>query len=81
MLDGKTVKATIVESFMGVFGFNEKNVIIEKKLFPKDPVKTAERLRKLEEGKLLEEIIALVKALQTEGYTHFVFENQELARS
>jgi nucleolar protein 56 len=81
MLDGKTVKATIVESFMGVFGFNEKNVIIEKKLFPKDPVKTAERLRKLEEGKSLEEIIALVKALQTEGYTHFVFENQELARS
>jgi nucleolar protein 56 len=81
MLDGKTLKATIVESVMGVFGFNEQNVIIEKKLFPKDPVETAECLRKLEEGKSLEEITTLIKALQTKGYTSFVFENQELARS
>ncbi len=81
MLDGKTVKATIVESVIGVFGFNEKNEIIEKKLFPKDPIETAELLRKLEEGKSLEEMTTLIKELQTKGYTSFVFENQELARS
>ena len=77
----KKVKATIVESFIGIFGFNEKNLIIEKNLFPKDPVETAERLRKLEEGKSPEEIVDLVKKLQTKGYTSFVFEDQKLARS
>ncbi len=80
-MDGKLVKATIVESVIGVFGFGEDNKLAEKVLFPKDPQKTAERLLNIEEGKLIEEIQSLVNKLQEKGYTHFVFENPEMART
>jgi nucleolar protein 56 len=81
MSDGKLVKATIVESVIGVFGFGEDNKLAEKVFFPKDPQETAEKLRKIEEGKLIEEISSLIDKLRAKGYTHFVFENQEMARS
>jgi nucleolar protein 56 len=80
-LDGKVVKATIVESVIGVFGFGEDNELAEKVFFPKDPQKTAERLRKIEAGTVIKEISSLVDKLRAEGYTHFVFENQEMARN
>ncbi len=75
------MKATIVESVMGVFGFGEDNELVEKVFFPKDSLETAERLRKMEEGKVIEEISSLVDKLRDKGYTHFVFENQGMARS
>jgi nucleolar protein 56 len=81
MMDGKLVKATIVESVIGVFGFGEDNELVEKVFFPKDPLETAERLRNIEEGTVIEEIAVLVDKLRAKGYTHFVFENQEMARS
>jgi nucleolar protein 56 len=80
-MDGKLVKVTIVESIMGVFGFGEDNELVEKVLFPKNPQETAEKLRKIEGGKLLEEISILIDKLQNKGYTHFVFENQEISKS
>ena len=75
------MKATIVESVIGVFGFGEDNKLVEKVFFPKDPLETAERLRKIEEGTVIEEIAVLVDKLRAKGYTHFVFENSEMARS
>ena len=45
------MKVTIVESVIGVFGFGEDNELVEKVFFPKDSIETAERLRKIEEGK------------------------------
>jgi len=75
------VKATIVESVIGVFGFGEDNKLVEKVFFPKDPQETAERLRKIEEGTVIDEIAVLVDKLRAKGYTHFVFENSEMARS
>ncbi|MCZ2808494.1 MAG: C/D box methylation guide ribonucleoprotein complex aNOP56 subunit [Candidatus Bathyarchaeota archaeon] len=77
----KLVKATIVESIIGVFGFGEDNKLVEKVFFPKDPLETAERLRKIEEGTVIEEIAVLVDKLRAKGYTHFVFENSEMAKS
>jgi nucleolar protein 56 len=79
-MDGKVVKATIVESVIGVFGFGEDNELAEKVFFPKDPQETAERLRKIEEGTVTEEISSLVDKLRAKGYTHFVFENAKMAR-
>jgi nucleolar protein 56 len=81
MMDGKIVKTTIVESVIGVFGFGEDNKLVEKVFFPKDPQETAERLRKIEEGTVIEEISSLVDKLRAKGYTYFVFENPEMARS
>ncbi len=75
------MKATIIESVIGVFAFGENNKLVEKIFFPKDPVETAEKLQKIETGKLIEEIEILIKRLQDKGYTTFVFENQDMARN
>ncbi len=73
------MKATIVESVMGAFGFGEDNTLVEKVFFPKDAVETAERLKKIEDGTLIEEISGLIDSLKKKGYTQFVFENQQTA--
>jgi len=75
------VKATIVECVMGVFGFGEAKELVEKVFFPKDPLEMAERLGKIEAGKVIEEIATLVEKLRDKGYTTFVFENPEMARN
>jgi len=74
------VKATIVECVMGVFGFGEANELVEKIFFPKDPREIAERLGKIEAGKIIEEIVPLVEKLQGKGYTTFVFESSKIAQ-
>jgi nucleolar protein 56 len=81
MLDGKLVKAIVVESIIGVFGFSEDNKLADKVFFSKDPQETAEKLRKIEEGELVDEISNLVEKLQAKGYRLFVFESHEIARS
>jgi len=75
------LKATIIECFIGVLGFDEANKLIGKVLFPKDPKKIADRLAKTEAGKTIEEIAKLVERLKDEGYTFFAFENAEIARN
>ncbi len=75
------MKATIVESVIGVFGFGEDNELVEKVFFPKDFKKTAERLQKIEKGTVTKEISSLIDKLRAKGYMHFVFENQEMARN
>ena len=75
------MKATIVECLMGVFGFGEANELVEKVFFPKDPLEIAERLGKIEAGKVIEEIATLVEKLRDKGYITFVFENSEMARN
>jgi len=75
------MKATIVESVIGVFGFSEDNELVEKVFFPKDFKKTAARLQKIEKGTVTREISSLIDKLRAKGYMHFVFENQEMARN
>ncbi len=75
------MKATIVESVIGVFAFGEDNKLVEKIFFPKNSLKTAEKLQKIEAGKLIEEIEILVKKLLDKGYTTIVFENPKVART
>ena len=55
-MDGKFVKVTIVESVIGLFGFSEDNTVVEKVFFPKDPLKTAEMLKNIEDGELIDKI-------------------------
>ncbi len=74
------MKATIVECVIGVFGFGEVNELVDKIFFPKDPKEVAERLGKIETGKVIDEIATLVKKLKDKGFTHFMFENPEVAR-
>jgi len=75
------LKATIIASFIGVLGFGEDGKIVEKMLFPKNAFRIAERLIEIESGRLVNEIVVLIKKLREKGYTTFVFENPELAQT
>ncbi len=75
------MKVIVVESVIGVFGFSEDNKLADEVFFSKDPLETAEKLRKIEKGELVDEISSLVKKLQAKGYKLFVFESHEIARS
>jgi nucleolar protein 56 len=75
------MKATIVECVMGVFGFGEANELVEHVFFSKDPREIAERLGKVEAGKVIEEIVTVVEKLQGKGYATFVFESSKLAQN
>jgi len=75
------MKATILESVMGVLGFDEKGTLVDYVLFPRDAKNIAETLLKIEAGKIVDEQITLIERLKSKGYTFFVFENTEAARN
>ena len=50
------MKVTVIESPIGIFGFDENKKIAEKIFFPKDALKTAKKIKKIEEGQIIEEI-------------------------
>jgi len=76
---GLSLKATIVESIIGIFGFNENEKIVEKILFPKDVEKIANVLGRIQAGEVTDEVIELIKKLQVNGYETFAFESEALA--
>jgi len=75
------MKVTIVECLMGVFAFGEANKLVDHVFFPKDSREIAERLGKVEAGKVIEEIVTLAEKLQGKGYTTFVFESSKMAQN
>jgi nucleolar protein 56 len=81
VIEGKGLKATIVECVMGVFGFGEANELVEKMFFPKDPQEIAGRLGEIEAGKVVEEMVSVLEKLQGKGYTVFVFESSNIAQN
>jgi nucleolar protein 56 len=81
MIEGEVLKATIVGSVVGIFGFGEANELVDKVLFQRNPKEIAERLGKIETGRVIGEIATLIERLQRKGYTIFVFESSEIARN
>ncbi len=81
MLRRKNVKATIIVSLIGVFGFGEEDEIVDKLLFKKDPKIIAEKLDSVDSGKTIDETISLAKKLKKKGYTTFVLENGAIAET
>jgi nucleolar protein 56 len=77
----ETMKATIIQSLIGVLGFDENNQLVDKILFSKDPKPIAEKMLLAESGKALDEAVTLVQQLAKKGYTEFVFENAATARA
>lgn len=75
------MKATIIVSLIGVFGFGEEDQIADKLLFKKDPKIIAEKLNSVDSGKMVDEIISLAKRLKKNGYSIFVFENATIAET
>ena len=77
----KSLKAFIIPSVLGVFGFGEDGELIGEVLFPKDPKKIAERLGRVNSGEIISELETLIDELKNKGYETLVFENMELAQN
>jgi len=75
------MKATVIQSLIGVLSFDEKGQVVYKTVYSKDPKLIAEKTNLAEAGKTLDETIALVQQLKKKGYTTFVFENATIAKT
>ena len=73
------MKTVVIECLFGILAFDEENKLVGKVLFPKKPQVVAKTLAKLEAGKTVDEVAALIDLLQSSGYDSFVFENAPLA--
>jgi len=73
-------RITIVECFYGVFAFNENNMVLASVLFPKKTEKIVAILERIQRMEAIEEALELVELLIKQGYTHFLFENDSLAK-
>ena len=73
------MKATVVECSFGILAFNEEERLVGKALFPRKPEAVARTLASIQDGKVANEIIELVRNLKEEGYDQFIFENTSLA--
>src|SRR4030043_2230029 len=72
------MKATIIQFTFGAVAFDEQNRLVEKVLFPKNPLAPAKKIMAVEAGKI-DEVKSLIALLQNAGYETFVFENTRLA--
>ena len=77
----KALKTFIVPSVIGILALDNEGKIIEKSLFPRNPIEIAERLERINSGETVYELEALVKRLEKKGYEIFVFEDLSLARN
>jgi nucleolar protein 56 len=75
------MKATVIQSLIGVLSFDEEGHVVDKIVFSKDPKLIAEKANMAETGKTLDETIALVTQLEEKGYTTFAFENATVAKT
>lgn len=73
------MKVTVIGCSFGFLAFDEENKLIDKVLFSKNPQNTAKILAKIESGRIVEELAALVSRLKGVGFDTFVFENAVLA--
>jgi nucleolar protein 56 len=74
------MKASIIDSVIGVFAFDQDNRLISKVLFKKDAEAAAEAILNFESGEVAEELRTLLKKLLEKNYETFVFENSEIAK-
>lgn len=75
------MKATVIQSLIGVLSFDEKGQVVDKIVYTKDPKLIAEKASLADAGKTLDETIALVQQLKKKGYSAFVFENATIAKT
>jgi len=77
---GTVMKASIVESVIGIFALDQDTRLIDKVLFKKDAETAAEAILNFENGEIIEELKTLLETVLTKNYQSFVFENSEVAK-
>ncbi|MEM3737304.1 MAG: C/D box methylation guide ribonucleoprotein complex aNOP56 subunit [Candidatus Bathyarchaeia archaeon] len=69
---------SIVDSIAGILAVDKGNRVIDKAVFPKDPVKIAEKIARIEAGSLVEEAEQLIQRLR-KHCKRFIFESEAVA--
>ncbi len=75
------MKAYLVDTIYGVFALDENGNIIDKEIFPKEHEAVAEKLLRMENGEIVDEVRKLCEKLKEKGYKTIVVENEELGRN
>jgi len=75
------LRIAVIPSVMGILCLNENGELVDKEVFDKDPVKIAEKLFTLEQGKPIPEIRRLIRRLREQKYADFLFDNPDLANT
>lgn len=72
-------RASIVQTPFGVLAFDESEVLLSWKLFPREPEEAAVRVERVQHGEATEEALELTKALKTRGYTLLLLSDEATA--
>jgi nucleolar protein 56 len=72
------MQITLIPSIIGVFSFDDNGTVVEKILFKKDPHSVAEKLEEIKTGKVIPELISMVKRLEND-YDILIFEDASIA--
>jgi len=75
------LQAYIVESLIGVFGFDDSLKLIQKNLFERDPEVIGKIVSRLQQGEVTDDVDDIVKSLMEKGFNEFVSEDEQLANS
>ncbi|HDD72513.1 MAG TPA: C/D box methylation guide ribonucleoprotein complex aNOP56 subunit, partial [Candidatus Aenigmarchaeota archaeon] len=68
------MRAYLATCIIGSFAFDEKGNLLEYKLFPKDPKKVAEKLRKTRSGQMIPEEKEIIDALKVRGCKEIIWD-------
>ena len=73
------MKVYVAETPIGIFALDENKKLIDKVLFPKDPEQIADKIMKLQQGELIEELVEIVESLKQKGADQIIVESEEIA--
>ncbi|NVM52579.1 MAG: C/D box methylation guide ribonucleoprotein complex aNOP56 subunit [Candidatus Helarchaeota archaeon] len=75
------MRVYIIDTPFGIFGLDQENKIIAKKIFGKDTSATADKLVDLQNGKIIPEMEEVIKDLIQKNYDEIILEDAKLARN
>jgi len=75
------VKATLIACSFAILAFDEKDKLLDNSIFAKNPQFAAKIFSEVEEGKIVDSVRTIVKALMEKAYHTLVFENQSLGKT
>ena len=75
------MQASIVESIIGIFAFDDSQKLIMKSIFKADPEGIAKNITKLQDGEIIDEVDSIAEQLKGKGFDEFVLEDEQLANN
>lgn len=75
------MKATLIACSFAILAFDEEDKLLVNSIFSKNPQFAAKIFAEVEEGKIVDSVRTMMKALMDKAYDTFVFENQSLGKA